>query len=366
MASIGIQSIHCYSFSLPLAHSFFLGGQEIKIRQGMIVHVISDYGDMGFGEIAPLPGISVEPLSKAVHQADVLVRELKNAQAPLALPFLLKWFSDRLPETLFCPSVRFGFESAIISMVASYHGQSVRSFLKPDVADQDVFSAGLLQGVSGDVVRQARFLSSKGYMTFKLKVGSRNIPLDVQKVQDVRRVISPGAMLRVDANRAWRLDEAIVFAQNIGKDRIEYIEEPLADPRQLEDFARCTDMPVALDETLQEKPLEVFVGGVGISYVVVRPMVSGISGYLKFLDTATQFGLRVIVSSMFESGIGMTMLANLASLTYPVANLGTANWFDEDLLLRPIIVDAGRIPSDRMVLQTKFFHDVFSRQLKVV
>jgi O-succinylbenzoate synthase len=84
------------------------------------------------------------------------------------------------------------------------------------------------------------------------------------------------------------------------------------------------------------------------------------------LDTAAQCGIHVIVTSVFESGVGMTMLANLAGLTYPVANLGTANWFEEDLLRRPVVVDAGVIPADRMVLETKFFHDVFSRQLKVV
>jgi o-succinylbenzoate synthase len=365
MASIGIQSIHCYSFNLPLAHPFFAREQEIKARQGMVVHVISDYGYMGFGEIAPLPGVSLEPLNKALYQADILVRQLKDLQAPIEAHFILEWLADHIPETLFCPSVRFGFESAIISMMANFHNQSVRSFLKPGV-DGEVQSAGLLQGTPADIVRQVRFLSSKGYTTYKLNVGSRNIPLDVQKVHDVRRMITPGAKLRLDANRAWRLDEAVVFAQNIGKDRIEYIEEPVADSLQLEDFARRTDMPIALDETLQDKALEELAGRVGVAYAVARPMTMGVIRYLKFLDAAAQMGTHVIVSSAFESGVGMTMLANLAALTHSVANLGTANWFEEDLLLRPVVVDAGRIPVDRLVLETKFFHPIFSNRVKVV
>jgi O-succinylbenzoate synthase len=364
MASISIQSIHCYSFNLPLAHPFFTRNNEILVRHGMIVHVISDQGDMGFGEIAPLPGVNVESLDKAVHQAEVLVRELKNMHVPLEPSTLLEWLSGHLSETSFCPSVRFGFESAIINMAAKIHNQSVRAFLKPGT-DQDVHSAGLLQGTPADVLRQARFLSSKGYTTFKLNVGSRNIPLDIQKVQDVRRVIPSTAKLRLDANRAWRLDEAIVFAQNIGKDRIEYIEEPVSNTMQLEEFARRTDMPVAVDESLQEKTIEEMAGRVGIAYAVARPMSMGVTGYLKFLDIAHQFGIHVITSSAFESGIGMTMLANLASLTYPVANLGTANWFDQDLLLRPVVLNEGCISSDRMVLETKFFHSVFAGQLKV-
>ena len=140
----------------------------------------------------------------------------------------------------------------------------------------------------------------------------------------------------------------------------------MADPLQLEDFCRRTDIPVALDETLQNRPIEELAGGVGIAYAVARPMTMGVTDYLKFLDRAATLGMHVVVSSAFESGIGMTMLANLAALTYSVANLGTANWFEEDLLLRPVIIDAGRVPSDRMILETKFFHSNFLNKLKVV
>lgn len=364
MATINIQSIHCYSFNLPLVHPFF-AQQQIKNREGFIVHVISDYGQMGFGEVSPLPGVSAESLKKAIYQVEILVRELKNAQTPIEAPVLLEWLAGRIPEALFCPSVRFGFESAIINMVANFHGKSVRAFLRSG-DDQDVFSAGLLQGTPADVLNQARFLTAKGYMTFQLKVGSRNIPLDVQKVRNVRQVMAAGAKLRLDAGRAWRLDEAVVFAQSIGKDRIEYIEEPLADPIQLEDLSRRTDMPVAVNETVLEKPVEAWAGRVGVGHAVVRPMTLGVVGYLRFLEVSAQYGVHIVVSSAFESGVGMTMLANLAALTYSVANLGTANWFEEDLLLRPVVVDKGCVPSDRMIFETKFFHSIFSRQLKVV
>jgi o-succinylbenzoate synthase len=364
MASIIIQSIHCYQFELVLAHPFFVRSEEIDRRSGFIVHVISDRGDIGFGEISPLPGVSAESFQKAEHQAKFLLRELKGSKAPLELPLLLEWFSKRLPESSICASVKFGFESAILSMVARINGKALCDFLKAG-SKREVHSAGLLQGSMSDVVRQARFLHARGYKTYKLRVGNRNLPLDVQKVEEVRRIIAPDARIRLDANKSWRLDEARMFAQHVGKDRIEYIEEPLADPVQLEAFVYATDMPVALDETLQDVPLEDVAGRLGITHVVARPMqCGGIPGYLDLLERADHLGLQVVLTSAFESGVGMTVLANLAVLTHTVPNLGTANWFDQDLLLRPVVLDAGRIPVDRLAIETKFFHSIFAHQLQ--
>ncbi len=366
MASIGVQSIHCYPFELALAHPFFVRSHEVDRREGLIIHVISERGDMGFGEISPLPGVSVEPFKKADHQARILLKELKGVRLPLELPLLLEWFSKRLPESAICPSVKFGFESAFISMAAKVNGKVLCEFLK-EGSSRQVHSAGLLQGASVDVARQARFLHAKGYKTFKLRVGSRNIPLDAQKVDQVRRIIAPDARLRLDVNRSWRLDEAVMFAQHIGKDRIEYIEEPLTDPVQLEAFVRATDMPVALDETMQQVPLEDMAGRLGVTHISARPMqAGGITGYLELLDKAGHLGLQVVLTSAFESGVGMTILANLAALTYTTPNLGTANWFDQDLLLRPVVLDAGCIPLDRLLIDTKFFHPEFAHQLQAI
>lgn len=364
MASLGLQSIHYYHFEQPLAHPFFARHELLHVKEGLIVHVISDKGTMGFGEIAPLPGISPELFKKAVYQADTMARELKGARIPVEPLMLLQWLSSHIPGETVCSSVKFGLESAIISMVAGTQERTIKGFLRPGPL-RDIHAAGLLQGTSAEVVRQAKFLCSKGYTTFKLKVGTRNIPIDVRKVEDVRAVIGSGCRLRLDANRGWRLDEALVFAQNIGKDRIEYIEEPVADPLQQEEFFRRTDIPVAVDETMMDTKFEHIAGKDGVDYAVIRPMaIGGITGFLSIMEKAELMNVHVIVASAFETGVGMTALANLVAMSSEVANLGTANWFDEDLLLRPVVVDGGRVPNDRLSLEVRFFHKDFAAQLK--
>ena len=361
-----VQSVHAYHFDLPLAHPFLVRDQQITSREGMIIHVLSEWGNMGFGEMAPLPGVSQESFGKAAHQLEILVSKLKDSRAPMEPRLLLQWFAERMPDDKVCPSVKFGMESAIINMIAAAKETTVHALLRPDRPGREAFTAGLLQGALSDIKSQAKFFAVKGYRTFNMNVGSRNIALDVQKVEAVRKIVGAGARLRLNANRSWRLDEALLFAEGIGKQCIEYIQEPLADPIQLEEFFRRTDMPVADDETLEGRPVDEIAGHLGVSYATYRPRVTGgVSGYMHFLEDASRAGLKTVLTSTFESGIGMTMLANLAAMTDTPADLGAANWFNEDLLLRPVEVDAGRIPADRMKIDIRYFHSHLAGKLTV-
>ena len=85
---------------------------------------------------------------------------------------------------------------------------------------------------------------------FKLKVGDRNIALDVKKIQDIRILLEQESYLRLDGNRKWSLKEACIFAQLAGNQKIDFIEEPVNDITQLDAFYQQTRMRVALDETL--------------------------------------------------------------------------------------------------------------------
>ena len=85
---------------------------------------------------------------------------------------------------------------------------------------------------------------------FKLKVGDRNIALDVKKIQAIRLMLKQESYLRLDANRVWNLKEACIFAQLAGNQNIDFIEEPINDISQLDAFYQKTRIRVALDETL--------------------------------------------------------------------------------------------------------------------
>jgi L-alanine-DL-glutamate epimerase-like enolase superfamily enzyme len=57
-------------------------------------------------------------------------------------------------------------------------------------------------------------------------------------------------------------------------------------------------------------------------------LAGGVIRFLSLLELCRKMGLRVIVSSVFESPVGLKMCANLAVLAGEPCGLGTADWIE--------------------------------------
>ena len=86
--------------------------------------------------------------------------------------------------------------------------------------------------------------------------------------------------LRLDANRAWSLSDALEFAHGIAGVQIEYLEEPLQNPAALPAFHEHSGLSVALDETLLEQPPENFRDYRGVCAVVIKPTMVRLISYV--------------------------------------------------------------------------------------
>jgi O-succinylbenzoate synthase len=322
-------------FQIPFQKSFSFAGTVVSQRVGYYFCLESSTGFKAQGEAAPLPGISEETLRKTEH-------DLKEAQSLLSQLEVAGENKRELVNQLrrqevlsqLCPSAKFAIESAIFQLAAQMNGQSLAEFLETPL--EDVYSAALLQGTYDQVMADAKHLCEAGYEIFKLKVGDRNIPLDVKKVNDLRNLIGEDALLRLDGNRIWSLNEALLFMQLAGLKQIEFIEEPLSDLKDLNEFYQRTHVPVALDETLSVMRCGVTAPGrcsptlaqhEAVGAYVLKPMIlGGMVTVLDWIEEAKSSGKKAVISSSFETSVGIKVLANLALLTGQVAGLGTGRW----------------------------------------
>ena len=153
--------------------------------------------------------------------------------------------------------------------------------------------------------------------------------------------------MRLDANRGWERRQVDEFVQLIGDVTIEYIEEPLRNPDELPDLITSGAIPVALDETLMQRGARAFDQHPGMVAAVIKPSIQG--GLVEAMELSRQavgVGILPVISSLFESGIGIRALAELAAST-GIADtshgLDTLKWIAQDVAEPPIILARGTI-----------------------
>ncbi|MBI4309612.1 MAG: o-succinylbenzoate synthase [Candidatus Omnitrophica bacterium] len=317
-------------FTLPLVRPFNFAGHTIRERSGYYLEITTPDGLTAQGEIAPLPGISSETLKKAKHDAREIQPALVGRPIPLEKDELIDSIRNDGRLCACCPSVRFGVESALFDLASRARQMHLTHFL--EAPDGEIASAVLLQGTHGHIIARAKEMKACGHRVFKLKVGDRNIPLDVKKVQDLRGLIGKEGVIRLDANKIWSFSEAVLFAHLAGPEQIEFMEEPLSDTLKLDEFYKTTHMPVALDETLSvlrcgataPSCMLTLTAHEGVKAYVIKPMVlGGVIIALDWIEEAGRLGKKAVISSAFESPVGLRVLKALAALSGQTAGLGT-------------------------------------------
>lgn len=347
MVPLKISEFKIFKFSLGLLRPLIIGRHHLAERTGFIIGLCSENDHVSFGEISPLPGLTREDISLVETQITSLRSSVLGCDLPDHLEELSGGFDDWIGGDDPVPSVRFGFETAILNLVAVTQGLPLCELISDSPRDS-VAVNGLLTGSPVDIIQKATKLLEMGYAAFKLKVGRNSIREDTEITRDVRRLIGDDVILRLDANRAWGIDDALVFAGAVADCKIDYIEEPVETLPMLERLINETgfSLPLALDESLLELTPEALSSMSGIKAIVLKPTLLGFERAMQFARAATAQGMVPVISSAFESSIGLTALAHLAACVNTndiPAGLDTLDWFKEDLLVDPLRIEAGRL-----------------------
>ncbi|MFD3402817.1 o-succinylbenzoate synthase [Kribbella sp. NPDC058693] len=200
--------------------------------------------------------------------------------------------------------------------------------------------------------KAAEIVRASGCSTAKVKVAEPGETLadDIARVEAVRDAIGTGRV-RIDANGAWSVDEAVRSLKELRRFDLEYVEQPSATVEELAEVRRRTDVPVAADESIRraEDPLLVKkLDAADIAVLKVQP----IGGVRACLEIAEQIGLPVVVSSALETSVGIAagvaLAAALPELPY-ACGLATVSMFTSELVTEPLVAVDGFLPVKRVV-----------------
>ena len=343
-----IVDVRWHSYGLPLINSFSTAHGVMTTREGIIVLVTTGCGITGIGEIAPLPAFGGGSFVDAAMLLPGLAARLYHKTLHEALELLLpEGQIDTKAASALC-----GLEIALLDAIGKVEGCQVCAILSPPgsvpraaVAVNAVIGAKSTEAA----IAAARDAMSNGFRCVKLKVGSgASIREEIERVAAVRDAIGPAAHLRLDANEAWTLEEAIaVLSQCVPYD-IQYVEQPLQarDLAGMRALRQTIPIPLAVDEALRDlESAALVLDSEAADVLVIKPQLAGgLRAGQQIIKIATERGARCVITSTLEAGIGLAAALHLAASSPAVTlecGLATLSLLGDDLLIDDLAVRDG-------------------------
>lgn len=247
-----ITDIELTAFALPFRRPYVTARGRLERREIYLLRLRTDEGIEGLGEAVPL-SLRGGPDLRAVYRGLLKgTRRLKRAdlsdfsgEQPLHAAvdaFIHTAAGRRLPAP-----AKAAIEMAVFDLAGKASGRPVWSLLGAESAAPVHCNATLVAGDPDAVAEDAERWARQGFDTFKLKLGSGD---DVAQVRAVRERLGPEARIRVDANGAWTVDEALGVLRLIEPLGIELVEQPVADAAGMTRITEGFAIPIAADETV--------------------------------------------------------------------------------------------------------------------
>ncbi len=321
-----ICSLSLYRYRIELDKLLPVGKQRIDQRHGLVLHVTTETTSQQV-EIAPLSGKDIDGAQLQGFSRETL-DEVSQTLAQL-LPSLQDAELDTLldiADNSELPSFAFGLSLLHAKLSGTLRTPRTEPAVIPLIyRRQDEDLATLQQRVNE---------LSRDIHTVKVKVGQTSMEDEIQLIHHIL-AIRPDLKLRLDANRAFSLQQAIDFCACLPLEAIDYIEEPCCNNEENTKLHSAVGISFALDETLNA-PSYQFTMQSGLTALVIKPMLLGSLQRLQALiSEAESFGVKTVISSSLEASLGITDLKAISAECTPdtIPGLDTLNAFSCDLLV---------------------------------
>ena len=169
--------------------------------------------------------------------------------------------------------------------------------------------------------------AAAGFPCVKVKVGAGD---DAGRVAAVRSAAGPGMALRLDANGAWTVDEAVRWIEALAPAGLELVEEPCRGVEAVRAVRDRVPVRVALDETAAEPGA--LAAGVADAICLKISRCGGISGVLAQAALAMSMGTDVYLASTYDGPLGIAAAVHAAAALRVALPCGLATLEDAGAL----------------------------------
>ena len=263
----------CREFKLikqKFARPYTFSSITWKVRESIVLREKSQTGNFVYGEIAPVPGF---PNQSGLNIVQEECKKWVNYQS---LPL-----QNSLLPALSCMKAEFWLTSQ------EKKGQEIQKSIL------SIFNS-----------------SENNFFSFKKKIGLFPISEEITEIKKWLSGLPVSCLVRLDANGSLSIDDLRIWLEEFqDENRIQYIEQPLADKFREELFliAEKSPIPLAIDESViaMEGPYQAKNAGWKGFYVIKPTLLSDWSDSINFAKENKE---KTVFSTSFESPFGYEAL----------------------------------------------------------
>ncbi len=259
---------------------------------------------VGIGEAGPLKGISLDDVLDFEKQLSFITSRLL-VEGKLVT-------SNRQLD--FLPSIRFGIETALLDL--GNGGRRIVFNNKFSLQEAPIPINGLIwMGSKEFMLKQIEEKLEAGFSCLKMKIGAIDFENELEIIHSIRKRFSESEItLRLDANGAFKPENALEKLDRLAQFRIHSIEQPIAQNQWIEMAQLCakTPIPIALDEELigiYDLQKAFLLDSIKPQYIILKPtLVGGFAMCDEWIELSEQRGIDWWITSALESNIGLNAI----------------------------------------------------------
>ena len=285
--------------TLTLAKALQTAHGEVRERELSLVQVTGADGTIGYGEAAPMESYDGVTLAVVQRALEGYVAVLARSEGMNGAQII-----EACRRVADLPQALAAIDMALWDRAGRRAGKPIAAL----PADRVPVNATLSALDRAGVAEQAAAAARSGFGCIKLKVGVGD---DAGRVAAARAAAGPQMALRVDANGAWSVEQAVRTIEALSPAGLELVEEPTHGLEAVREVREQVAVRVAIDETAAEHGA--LGAGVADAVCLKISRCGGIGALVAAATLVRASGAEVYLASTLDGPLGVAAAVHAAA-----------------------------------------------------
>jgi L-alanine-DL-glutamate epimerase-like enolase superfamily enzyme len=276
---------------------------DVAQRELFTLRLTAADGVTGRGEAAPLEpydGVPAELVERALERYAAVLADGDGMTGPQLV--------DACREVADLPQALAAVDLALWDAAGRRAGRPLAEMLTDDPRPDVPVNATIGATDRAAAVQAAAAAADAGFGCVKVKVGTGD---DDGRLAAVRRAVGPYVALRIDANGAWEVDEAVAAIERLARHELELVEEPVSGIAALRSVRERVAVRIAMDETAAEHGA--IASGAADAVCLKLSRAGGIGALLAQAALVRALGAEVYLASTLDGPLGIAAALHCAA-----------------------------------------------------